>query len=50
MTHGNEIYKGDDGARIFVGDDLDYEKIEDNFRSSQDVQIWTGGTQRNSRV
>ena len=43
-----EIYKAENGARLFVGDDLDYEKIKDNndFRSARMCKYGSGGHQQ----
>lgn len=43
-----EIYRAENGARIFVGDDLDYEKIKDkpNWKSCRMCKYGAGGHQQ----
>ena len=43
-----EIYKAPNGAKLYVGDDLDYEKIKDNndFRSARMAKYGPGGHQQ----
>ena len=43
-----EIYKAPNGARVFVGDDNDYDKIKDkqNFRSCRMCKYGPGGHQQ----